>query len=75
MYTKIFKLYDEDNDGYVDLSFLGEMMCSAGDILVDSELEKPMEKLRTNNHAELFRKMIIKDYVMNLQKMRTQLKI
>ena len=54
MYTKIFKLYDEDNDGYVDLSFLGEMMRSAGAIFLDSELEKPMEKLRTNNGADLF---------------------
>ena len=54
MYTKIFKLYDEDNDGYVDLSFLGEMMRSAGAIFLDSELDKPMEKLRTNNGADLF---------------------
>ena len=25
-YTKIFKLYDEDNDGYVDFAYLSEMM-------------------------------------------------
>ena len=35
-YTKIFKLYDEDNDGYVDLTFLAEMMRSAGAIFLDS---------------------------------------
>ena len=59
MYTKIFKLYDEDNDGYVDLSFLGEMMRSAGAIFLDSDLEKPMDRLRTNNGADLFTQ---KDY-------------
>ena len=59
MYTKIFKLYDEDNDGYVDLSFLGEMMRSAGAIFLDSDLEKPMDRLRTNNGEDLFTQ---KDY-------------
>ena len=59
MYTKIFRLYDEDNDGYVDLSFLGEMMRSAGAIFLDSELEKPMEKLRNANGADVFNQ---KDY-------------
>ena len=59
MYTKIFRLYDEDNDGYVDLSFLGEMMRSAGAIFLDNELEKPMEKLRNANGADLFNQ---KDY-------------
>ena len=54
MYTKIFKLYDEDNDGYVDLSFLGEMMRSAGAIFLDKELEKPIETLRTNNGGNYF---------------------
>ena len=60
MYTKIFKLYDEDNDGYVDLAFLAEMMRSAGAIFLDSELEKPMERLRNSNGADLFNQ---KDYL------------
>ena len=59
MYTKIFRLYDEDNDGYVDLSFLAEMMRSAGAIFLDNELEKPMEKLRNNNGGDIFSQ---KDY-------------
>ena len=60
MYTKIFKLYDEDNDGYVDLAFLAEMMRSAGAIFLDSELEKPLERLRNSNGADLFNQ---KDYL------------
>ena len=59
MYTKIFRLYDEDNDGYVDLSYLGEMMRSAGAIFLDKELEKPLENLRMNNGGEFFSQ---KDY-------------
>ena len=59
MYTKIFRLYDENNDGYVDLSFLAEMMRSAGAIFLDNELEKPMEKLRSNYGSDIFTQ---KDY-------------
>ena len=59
MYTKIFRLYDEDNDGYVDLSFLAEMMRSAGAIFLDNELERPMEKLRNTYGSDIFTQ---KDY-------------
>ena len=59
MYTKIFKLYDEDNDGYVDISFLAEMMRSAGAIFLDNELDKPIENLKVNNGSDIF---TLKDY-------------
>ena len=59
MYSKIFKLYDEDNDGYIDLAFLGEMMRSAGAIFLDSDLDKQMEELRNANGADVFNQ---KDY-------------
>ena len=29
-YNMIFKLYDEDKDGFVDLDYLGEMLRSLG---------------------------------------------
>ena len=59
-FTKIFKLYDEDNDGFVDLIFLGEMMRSAGAIFLDSDLERPMETIRNSHGADIFDE---KDYV------------
>ena len=59
-YTKIFKLYDEDNDGFVDFAYLSEMMRSAGAIFLDSDLEQPMEQMRTNNGADVFNQ---KDYI------------
>ena len=68
MYTKIFRLYDEDNDGYVDLSFLAEMMRSAGCIFLDSELERPMDKLRNQNGADLFNQKDYQDLCMEFNK-------
>ena len=68
MYTKIFKLYDEDNDGYVDLSFLGEMMRSAGAIFLDKELEKPIDTLRTNNGGNYFTQKDYEDLCMEFTK-------
>ena len=59
-YTKIFKLYDEDKDGFVDLIYLAEMMRSAGAIFLDNELERPMETIRNNNGADIFTQ---KDYI------------
>ena len=59
-YTKIFRLYDEDNDGFVDLIYLAEMMRSAGAIFLDNELERPMETIRNNNGADIFTQ---KDYI------------
>ena len=59
MFTKIFRLYDEDNDGYIDLTFLPEMMRSAGAIFLDNELDKPMANLKTNNGGDYF---TLKDY-------------
>ena len=59
-YTKIFKLYDEDNDGNVDFAYLSEMMRSAGAIFLDSDLEQPMEQIRNNNGADVFNQ---KDYI------------
>ena len=58
-YTKIFKLYDEDNDGFVDFVYLSEMMRSAGAIFLDNDLERPMETIRNNNGADIFTE---KDY-------------
>ena len=58
-YTKIFRLYDEDNDGFVDFVYLGEMMRSAGAIFLDNDLERPMEIIRNNNGADIFTE---KDY-------------
>ena len=68
MYTKIFKLYDEDNDGYVDISFLAEMMRSAGAIFLDNELEKPMERLRSNNGGDFFSQKDYEDLCMEFTK-------
>ena len=68
MYTKIFRLYDDDNDGYVDLSFLAEMMRSAGCIFLDSELERPMDKLRNQNGADLFNQKDYQDLCMEFNK-------
>ena len=59
-YTKIFKLYDEDNDGFVDFVYLSEMMRSAGAIFLDNDLERPMETIRNNNGADIFTQ---KDYI------------
>ena len=59
-YTKIFKLYDEDKDGFVDFVYLPEMMRSAGAIFLDNELERPMETIRNNNGADIFTQ---KDYI------------
>ena len=59
-YVKIFKLYDEDNDGFVDFVYLAEMMRSAGAIFLDSDLERPMETMRTNYGADIFNQ---KDYI------------
>ena len=59
-YTKIFRLYDEDKDGFVDLIYLAEMMRSAGAIFLDNELERPMETIRNNNGADIFNQ---KDFV------------
>ena len=59
-YTKIFRLYDEDKDGFVDLIYLAEMMRSAGAIFLDNELERPMETIRNNNGADIFTQ---KDYI------------
>ena len=59
-YTKIFKLYDEDKDGFVDLVYLAEMMRSAGAIFLDKDLERPMETIRNNNGADIFTQ---KDYI------------
>ena len=59
-YIKIFRLYDEDNDGFVDLIYLAEMMRSAGAIFLDNELERPMETIRNNNGADIFTQ---KDYI------------
>ena len=58
-YKKIFKLYDEDNDGFVDFVYLSEMMRSAGAIFLDNDLERPMETIRNNNGADIFTE---KDY-------------
>ena len=58
-YSKIFRLYDEDNDGFVDFVYLSEMMRSAGAIFLDSDLERPMEAIRNNNGADIFNE---KDY-------------
>ena len=44
IYSKIFRLYDDDNDGYVNISSLSEMMRSAGAIFLDSDLDKSIEK-------------------------------
>ena len=52
-YTKIFKLYDEDKDGFVDFVYLAEMMRSAGAIFSDKDLERPMETIRNNNGADI----------------------
>ena len=52
--TKIFRLYDEDKDGFVDFVYLPEMMRSAGAIFMDSDLERPMETIRTINGADIF---------------------
>ena len=68
MYTKIFKLYDEDDDGYVDLAFLAEMMRSAGAIFLDSELEKPMARLRNDNGADLFTQQDYQDLCLEFSK-------
>ena len=59
-YIKIFKLYDEDKDGFVDFIYLPEMMRSAGAIFLDNDLERPMETIRNNNGADIFTQ---KDYV------------
>ena len=58
--VKIFKLYDEDKDGFVDFVYLAEMMRSAGAIFMDSDLERPMETIRNNNGADIFNQ---KDFV------------
>ena len=68
MYTKIFKLYDEDNDGYVDMAFLGEMMRSAGAIFLDKELEKPMARLRNDNGADVFSQKDYQDLCLEFSK-------
>ena len=59
-YTKIFKLYDEDKDGFVDFVYLAEMMRSAGAIFSDKDLERPMETIRNNNGADILTQ---KDYI------------
>ena len=58
--TKIFRLYDEDKDGFVDFVYLAEMMRSAGAIFMDSDLERPMETIRNNNGEDIFNQ---KDFV------------
>ena len=65
--TKIFRLYDEDKDGFVDFVYLPEMMRSAGAIFMDSDLERPMETIRTNNGADIFNH---KDFVEERQEPR-----
>ena len=50
---KIFKLFDEDEDGFVEMTSVGEMLRSAGAIFMDPDLEKPLKKIRTDNGADL----------------------
>ena len=59
-FAKIFKLYDDDNDGFVDFVYLAEMLRSAGAIFLDSDLEQPLETMRTNYGADIFNQ---KDYI------------
>lgn len=54
IYSKIFRLYDDDNDGYVNISSLSEMMRSAGAIFLDSDLDKSIDKIKKNNGADIF---------------------
>ena len=51
------------------------MMSSAGAIFLGSELDKPIEKLRTNNGANLFTLNDHQESRLNLKKMNIQLKI
>ena len=44
-YQMIFKLYDEDKDGLVDMSSFGEMIRAAGAAILESELEKITDKM------------------------------
>ena len=50
---KIFKLFDEDEDGFVEMTNVGEMLRSAGAIFMDPDLEKPLKKIRNTNGADL----------------------
>ena len=50
---KIFKLFDEDEDGFVEMTIAAEMLRSAGAIFMDPDLEKPLKKIRSTNGADL----------------------
>lgn len=50
---KIFRLFDEDEDGFVELPNVGEMLRSAGAIFMDADLERPLSKIRQDNGADL----------------------
>ena len=69
-YNMIFKLYDEDKDGFVDLDYLGEMLRSLGAAILDSEIETLVEKTRkelkdTRFNMKTFEKICNKNIICN----------
>ena len=53
-YQKIFKLYDRDKDGLVEMEFFGEMLRSAGGYPLEKELEEITAQLKKNAKGGMF---------------------
>ena len=53
-YQKIFKLYDRDKDGLVEMEFFGEMIRSAGAYLLEKELEEITAQMKKSAKGGMF---------------------
>ena len=67
---KLFTVFDEDKDGFVDLDYLGEMLRSLGAAILDSEIETLVEKTRkelkdTRFNMKTFEKICNKNIICN----------
>ena len=52
--SMVFKLYDEDKDGFVELKYLGEMLRALGGCLLETEIENICEKFMKENKSDIF---------------------
>ena len=52
--SMVFKLYDEDKDGFVELKYLGEMLRALGGCLLENEIENICEKFMKENKSDIF---------------------
>ena len=53
-YQKIFKLYDRDKDGLVDMEYFGEMIRSAGAYPLEKELEEIIAQVKKTAKGGMF---------------------